>query len=139
MHRATIAALGVLVAVVLFLGCGSPSTNSPRGHAPGARAGPSAADVRSQADRAAAFSAVEGLEAAIAAARAAVDSTSAKAATATVDQRLRSSDTRRAIVVANVALQKAREALGREDYAAAQQATLGMAEHLKDVVGKMRD
>jgi len=42
------------------------------------------------------------------------------------------------MVAANVALQKSREALGRDDYAAARQATLGVAEHLRDVLAKMK-
>ena len=44
-----------------------------------------------------------------------------------------------AIVAANVALQKAREAVGRGDYAAVQQATLGVVEHLKAVAAKVRN
>jgi hypothetical protein len=38
-----------------------------------------------------------------------------------------------------VALQKAREAIGFGDYAAAQQAMLGVPEHLRGVLEKMRN
>jgi len=42
------------------------------------------------------------------------------------------------VVGANVALQKAREALGRDDEAGAQQATLGVAAHLRQVVARIK-
>jgi hypothetical protein len=139
MHGPTIAAPGVLLAVLFLGGCGSPATTSTREQVPGPEKGPSTADAQAAAERTAALKALEELESAIAAARADVASASAKAATATADRQLRLSDTRRAIVAANVALQKAREAVGREDYAAAQQATLGVSEHLKGVSAKLRD
>jgi len=37
-----------------------------------------------------------------------------------------------------VALQESREALSRDDYAAARRATLGVAEHLRGVFAKMK-
>ena len=49
-------------------------------------------------------------------------------------ERMHVSDLRRAIVVANVAMQEAREAVSREDYAAARQATFGVADHLRAVL-----
>jgi hypothetical protein len=139
MHGPTIAAPGVLIAALFLVGCGPPATSSTREQVPGPAKGLSTDDTQAATERAAALSALEELEAAIAAARADVDSASAKAATATANQRLRLSDTRRAIVAANVALQKAREAVGRSDYAAAQQATLGVSEHLKGVSAKLRE
>jgi hypothetical protein len=138
MHRPTITASGAMIAALLYLSCGSPTPPPPRAPASGPARGASAADAQPGADRAAALTAVEELESAIAAAHAAVASASQKAGAATGDEQLRISDTRRGIVAANVALQKAREAVGREDYAAAQQATLGVAEHLKGVSEKIR-
>jgi hypothetical protein len=91
-----------------------------------------------RANRAGAVRSLEALEAAIVEAHAAVASASPHAATATREARLHLSETRRAIVAADVALQKAREALGREDYAAVRQATLGVAEHLTGIFGKLR-
>ena len=72
------------------------------------------------------------LEAAIAGAREAIgtgDTTTTSRA-----QALHVSDIRRGIVVANVAVQKAREALSREDYAAARESLAGAAGRLRDVV-----
>jgi hypothetical protein len=46
-------------------------------------------------------------------------------------RRVSVSDGRRAIVVANVAVQKAREALSRSDYVAAREATKGVADRLQ--------
>jgi hypothetical protein len=138
MHRPIMGVCRPLLALVLFAGCSSPRTAPADAGArsPGDR--PTATAGQAETERAAAVKAVETLEATLSAARAAVDSASASSATATSDQRLRLSDTRRAIVAANVALQKAREALGREDYVAASQATLGMAEHLKVILGKLQ-
>jgi predicted lipid-binding transport protein (Tim44 family) len=127
-----------LLAVVLLAGCASPRTTPGDAQDQSPRDGTSAAAGQSRTEQAAALGAVEELEAAVSAARTAVDSASAGAETATAEQRLRLSDTRRAIVAANVALQKAREALGRGDYAAASQATLGVAEHLKGILKKLR-
>ena len=72
------------------------------------------------------------LESAIAAAREAIRA--GDTATASRAQALHVSDIRRGIVVANVAVQKAREALSREDYAAAREALSGAAGRLRDVV-----
>jgi len=72
------------------------------------------------------------LESAIAAAREAIRA--GDTATASRAQALRVSEIRRGIVVANVAVQKAREALSREDYAAAREALSGAAGRLRDVV-----
>lgn len=127
-----------LLALVVLAGCSSPRTAPADAQAQSRGNGPPAATGQSGAERARALAAVDDLEVTISTARAAVDSASAGAATATSEQRLRLSDTRRAIVVANVALQKAREALGREDYASASQATLGVAEHLKGILGKLQ-
>jgi flagellar hook-basal body complex protein FliE len=128
MRRPTIAALAALIAWPLVFGCGPP-TPDPR--QPPAAGQPGAGQAE-------AFKAVEDLEAAIDEARKAVGSASATSATATEEQRIRLSDARRAVVAANVALQKAREALGRGDDAAAKQAILGVGEHLREVVGKMK-
>jgi hypothetical protein len=128
MHRPTIAALAAVLAAPLILGCGSPT--------PGPRQAPAAPPQR--AERAEVLDAVQDLEAAVAEARKAIGTASSSSAAATDAQRTGLSDARRAVVAANVALQKAREALGRDDYAAARQATLGVAGHLRGILGKMR-
>jgi hypothetical protein len=122
--RLTIVAPAVILTGSLCLACGSPS---PRQKTP-----PAAADAQQGSERADAFKAVEDLAAAIEQARQAVGS-----AAAGDEQRLRVSDARRAVVAANVALQKSREALSRDDYAASRQATLGVAEHLREVLAKL--
>lgn len=130
MPRLTIAAPAMILAGSLCLACGSPSP----GQAP-----PSGADAAQPgAERAEAFKAVEDLAAAIDEARQAVGSPSSGTSATTDEQGLRVSDARRALVAANVALQKSREALSRDDYATARQATLGVAEHLRDVLAKMK-
>ena len=129
MPRLTIVAAAIL-AGSLLLACGSPS--------PGQAPPPGAAAAQPAPERAEAFKAVEDLAAAVDDARQAVGAMSSGASPAADGQQLRVSDVRRALVAANVALQKSREALSRDDYAAARQATLGMAEHLRDVVAKMK-
>ncbi len=90
------------------------------------------AGERKRAARGDAVRAVDLLDAALGEARRRIESESATAKTRLERRHL--SDARRAVVVANVALQKAREAIGREDYAAARQAASGVAEHLKAVL-----
>jgi hypothetical protein len=72
------------------------------------------------------------LESAIAAAREAIRA--GDTATASRAQALHVSEIRRGIVVANVAVQKAREALSREDYPGARGALSGAAGRLREVV-----
>jgi hypothetical protein len=129
MPRLTIAALAAVLASSLCLACGSPSRRQET--PPGAEA------ARPESERIEAFKAVEDLSAAIDEARQAVGSASSGPAAGVVDQQLRVSDVRRALVAANVALQRSREALSRDDPAAARQATLGAAEHLRGVLAKM--
>jgi len=130
MPRLTIARLAAILAGALCLACGSSSP----GQAP-----PAAADTPTPAsERAAAFKAVSDLEAAIAEARQAVGSPISGPAASAEAQQLHASDVRRAVVAANVALQKSREALSRDDYAAARLATLGVAEHLRDLLAKLK-
>ena len=129
MSRLTIVAAAILAGSFL-LACGSPS--------PGQAPPPGAAAAQPAPERAEAFKAVEELAAAVDEARRAVGSVSSGTSPSAGEQALRVSDARRALVAANVALQKSREALSRDDYAAARQATLGMAEHLRDVVAKMK-
>ncbi len=130
MPRLTIAAPAAVLASSLCLACGSPP---PLQEAPRATEAPRPVPERTEA-----FKAVEGLAAAIDEARQAVGSASSGTTEAADEQRLRVSDVRRALVAANVALQKSREALSRDDYAAARQAALGVAEHLREVVAKMK-
>ena len=130
MPRLTIAAQAAVLAGSLCLACGSP--------APSQAPLPGAAAPQSGPERAEAFKAVEELAAAVDEARRAVGSASSGTSPAAGEQALRVSDVRRALVAANVALQKSREALGRDDYAAARQATLGVAEHLRDLLAKMK-
>jgi len=130
MPRLIIAVPAAILAGSLCLSCGSPS----RGQAP-----PPGSDAAQRGpERAEAFKAVEDLAAAIDEARRAVGSASSGTRAAADEQGLRVSDARRALVVATVALQKSREALSRDDYAAARQATLGVAEHLRGVFAKMK-
>jgi hypothetical protein len=138
MHGPTIAGPAALVAVLMVLGCGSPRATSPADRSPGA-GGPAVSSSRRPDAEQAAIEGIEELESVVAEARRAVGSASAGTATASADQQLRLSDMRRAIVAANVALQKARAAVGRGDYAEARQATLGIAEHLQGVLAKLRN
>jgi hypothetical protein len=129
MPRITMAAPAAILASSLCLACGSPSPGqAPPPFADAAQPGP---------ERAEAAKAVEDLAAAVDEARQAVG-TASSGTTAADEQGLRVSDVRRALVSANVALQKSREALGRDDYATARQATLGVAEHLRNVLAKMK-
>lgn len=73
------------------------------------------------------------LEAAVDEVRHRVAAAEAPGGTHTRAQRLALSETRRAIVVANVSLQKARTALVAGDFAAAREATSGVAARLKAV------
>jgi hypothetical protein len=86
-----------------------------------------------RAAQAAAMSAIQALEAAIDEARQHVTAAAAPGASTTREQRLGLSETRRAIVVANVSLQKARTAYVNGDFGAARDATAGVADHLKAV------
>lgn len=122
--------IAAILAGALCLACASSSPD---------QAPPPAADAPQPAsERAAAFKAVEDLEAAIAEARQAVGSPASGTSASAEEQRVRTSDARRAVVAANVALQKSREALSRDDYAAVRLATLGAAEHLRDVLAKLK-
>ncbi len=127
MGRPTIALRAAVIAGLLVVGCNSPT--------PGPRRSP--APPQPETGRTDAFKAVEDLEAAVDEAREAVRAASKTSSAATEEQRIRLSDVRRGVVAANVALQKAREALGRDDYGAARQATLGVAEHLRGLVEKL--
>jgi hypothetical protein len=129
MPRLTIAALAAVLASSLCLTCGAPSRRQAT--PPGAEA------ERLESERAEALKAVEDLAAAIDEARHAVGSASSGSTAAAGERQLRVSDVRRALVAANVALQKSREALSRDDSAATRQATLGVAEHLRGVLAKM--
>ena len=98
-------------------------------------AGAAAASARraKEAARAAATAAMEQAQASLAGARAFTDAATAKPPR-TRPERLHVSEVRRAIVVANVAVQKAREAMGREDYPAASQALEGVRARLDEVM-----
>jgi hypothetical protein len=130
MPRPTFAIVAPVLAGSLCLACGSP--------APKQVPAPAAETEQPESDRAEALKAVQGLQAAIDEARQAVGSASSAATESAEEQALRVSDVRRAMVGANVALQKSREALSRNDFAAARQATLGEAEHLREVLAKMK-
>ena len=86
-----------------------------------------------EAARADAMQRVRNLEAAVEGARQRVAAAAAAPALPRAQQ-IALSDTRRAIVVANVSLQKARTALASGDYAAAREATEGAADRLNAVV-----
>ena len=113
-------------AVAGLTGCG-PS-EAERAQAEARIAAERQAEARTEALRG-----LRELEAAVADAREAVR-TAAEVASPDRARALHLSDMRRAIVVANVAVQKAREAISREDYPAVVQAVSGQAGRLRDVV-----
>lgn len=80
-----------------------------------------------------AMRAIQALEAAIDEARQRVAAAAAPGASTTREQRLALSETRRAIVVANVSLQKARTAYVNGDFGAVRDAAAGVADHLKAI------
>ncbi len=86
-----------------------------------------------EAARTAAEAAVEQAQASLAAARAFTDAATAKPPR-TRPERLHVSEVRRAIVLVNVAVQKAREAMGREDYPAASRTLEGVRTRLDEVM-----
>jgi len=92
----------------------------------------SIAAERAEAARADASRRLQELEAAVEDARQRIGRAEANP-TLTRQQRLALSETRRAVVVANVSLQKARTAFAANDYAAASLATEGAADRLRAV------
>jgi hypothetical protein len=92
-------------------------------------AGESAAAAK-EAARAGAFAALKDLEAAVAESRSFVETTE-KHPPRTRPERLHVSEVRRAIVLGNAAVQKARAAMGREDYEAVPKAVEGVSERLR--------
>jgi hypothetical protein len=86
-----------------------------------------------EAARAHAAAAMEQAQASLAAARAFTDAATAKPPR-TRPERQHVSDVRRAIVAANVAVQKAREAMGRDDFAAATEALEAARAQLNEVM-----
>lgn len=83
--------------------------------------------------RAAAAASLSQTNASLAQARAFVDQATAHPPR-TRPERVHVSEVRRAVVVANVAVQKAREAMGREDYAAVSKDLEGVAARLDEVL-----
>jgi hypothetical protein len=117
-----------VVAALLFAGCSPSGRDAARPATTAAQAPASAADpAKADATRRA-----QELEAAITDARERIAAAEAKG-TLTRQERLILSETRRAVVVANVSLQKARTALAAGDYAAASQAVDGAAARLRAV------
>jgi hypothetical protein len=127
--RDPITSLCVAVAVGLLLAACSPSRNEPARRAPTAE---EAGRAREEAARADASQRVQELEAAIGDARQRIATAEARPSLTRQERRVLS-ETRRAVVIANVSLQKARTALAAGDYAAAGQATAGAAERLRAV------
>ena len=114
-----------LAAALAASACGPSREDAARAEA--AVAGETATAARDRAVRE-----LRELEAGIASAREAVRA--GDTPTASREQSLHVSEIRRGIVVANVALQKARAALSRQDDAAARDALSGAAARLRDVV-----
>ncbi|RPJ74151.1 MAG: hypothetical protein EHM24_06630 [Acidobacteria bacterium] len=117
----------VVLAVALGVAACGPSREEAARAEAEASARRDAAAARDQALRA-----LRELESAIAAARESVRA--GDTVTASRAQALHVSEIRRAIVVANVAVPKAREALSREDHAAVREVLKGAAGRLRDVV-----
>jgi hypothetical protein len=97
-----------------------------------ARSAAQAAVEQKGVARAEAERSVRQLEGVIGSARAEADKAEAEHPSRAAQRH--ASDIRRAIVVANVALQKAREALTRGDYGGVHQAVAGVADHVNAVV-----
>jgi hypothetical protein len=87
-----------------------------------------------QSDRNAAFESAARLESRVAEARTFVATAGSDPAKLTRGERLQVSDVRRAIVAANVALQKAREALGAGDAATSRQVSEAATERLSGIL-----
>jgi hypothetical protein len=100
-----------------------------------AEAAAQAAAAGKETARVEAYAALKDVEAAIGQARSFVEA-SGERPPRTRPERLHLSEVRRAIVVGNVALQKAREAAGREDYEAVSRATEGVAGRLRAVLAE---
>ena len=101
--------------------------------AAGARELAAAAPPRREGEAACAATAMEQAQASLAAARAFTDAATAKPPR-TRPERLHVSEVRRAVVAANVAVQKAREAIGRDDFAAATEALDAVRAQLDEVM-----
>jgi hypothetical protein len=128
--RDPVTSLWVVATAGLLLAACTPSSHEPG--TPAAREAASLAAQGEDSARADAVRRVEELEAAIGDARRRI----AEAETSrslSRQQRLVLSETRRAVVVANVALQKARTALAAGDFSGASQATEGAADKLRSV------
>jgi hypothetical protein len=128
MRKPTTGVWATLLAGLLVAACSPSGGESAKPAADAARA----EAERNQAARADALRRLGELEAAIADARQRIAAAEASSAL-TRQQRLVLSETRRAVVVANVSLQKARTALVASDYATASAATEGAAEKLRSV------
>ncbi|HOC19292.1 MAG TPA: DUF4398 domain-containing protein [Vicinamibacterales bacterium] len=98
-----------------------------------ANAAAAAAGGAKEAARARATTAMDQAQASLAAARAFTDAATAKPPR-TRPERLHVSEVRRAVVAANVAVQKAREAIGRDDFAAATEALDAVRAQLDEVM-----
>jgi hypothetical protein len=96
------------------------------------------ADRARDAARRVAQASLEQAQASLTTARAFADAAAAKPPRSR-PERLHVSEVRRAIVVANVAVQKAREAIGRHDYRAAGQALEGVRARLDEVMAAKPD
>lgn len=114
--------LALLLPVVLSA-CGGGDTSRER------QAPPAAAAVEENGRRAEAMRQIDALQAAVDKARAAVEA-AASAPRLPRERQLRLSETRRAIVVANVSLQKARTAFVQGDYAGVGRETAAAAARL---------
>lgn len=127
--RDPLTTLRVAVAAGLLVAACSPSGRETARPATTAAQAPASPEETARAD---ASRRVQELEAAITDARQRIAAAEAKASL-TRQERLILSETRRAVVVANVSLQKARTSLVAGDFAAASQATEGAAERLRAV------
>ena len=114
------------------VGCGTPVG---QGAEPGQANPASAAKADGQRGREDALRAIDALETRVAVARDSVSRAGVDASKLTRADRLHVSDVRRAIVAANVALQKAREALSGGDAATARQVSATALERLSEVLG----
>jgi len=118
------------LAAIALLGLALTACGPPAGEDRVARRPTPEAEARAGAIRE-----IEALESAVRDARARVAAAETPTGAEAPARRQAISDTRRAIVVSNVALQKAREALVAGDYGQSRLATSGAADRLRAIAG----
>jgi hypothetical protein len=132
MRHPTIGTCLLTFSLALAAGCRAPAQEAPKT----GQASPGPSDGVAAAARAQAVNAVARLESKVADARRVVESAGPDVGSLPRAERLHVSDVRRAIVSANVVLQKARAALSNGDAETARQVAEAGAAHLSEVLEK---